>query len=166
MNVTFDGSEWRHGEHTKELVVEKYLSTDKGRRQNTEDISSTVGWSRSFKVLLCRCMIHFTFVIYLESKSWSATYWVWQCEKHLVVLKLQMSVSSKVKDGKEGKLLSRLGFSSGQLYLWNTRSEFKRLCTGCCSGGTCQDHILWYSLHTLSEDQPPAFLHYSSKKRA
>lgn len=129
MNVTFDGSEWRHGEHTKELVVEKYLSTDKGRRQNTEDISSTVGWSRSFKVFLCRCMIHFTSVIYLESKSWSATYWVWQCEKHLVVLKIQVSTSSKVKDGKEGKFLSRLSFSSGQLYLWNTKNEFKRLCT-------------------------------------
>lgn len=114
MNVTFDGSEWRHAEHTKEIVVEKYLSTEKGRRQNTEDISSTVGWSRSFKVFLCRCMIHFTSVIYLESKTWSATYWVWKCEKRLVVLKLQISASSKVKDGKEGKLLSRLSFSSGQ----------------------------------------------------
>lgn len=131
MNVTFDGSEWRHGEHTKELAVEKHLSTDKGRRQNTEDISSTVGWNRSFKVFLCRCMIHFTSVIHLESKSWNATYWVWQCEKHLVALKLQMFKSSKVKHGKEGKLLSRLSFSSGQFCLWNTRKEFKRLCIGC-----------------------------------
>lgn len=101
MNVTGDGSEWRHGKHTKELVVEKYLSTDKGRRQNTEDSSSTVGWSRSFKVFLCRWMSHFIFVIYLENKSWSATYWEWQYEKHIVILKLQVSTSSTVKDGKE-----------------------------------------------------------------
>lgn len=166
MNGTFDGSEWRHGEHTKELVVEKYLSTDKWTRQKTEDIRSTVGWSRSFKVFLCRCMIHFIFVTYLENKSWSATYWEWQCEKHLVILKLQMSTSSKAKHGKEGKLLRRLTSLQVNSICEIPGVNLKALYWMHYFGAMCQDHILWYRLHTLSEGQPPAFLHYISKKRA